>query len=674
MKTTKTLLFLLFLLFFNFIHASANVNYKKGIQVIQEENLLSAPLAVSYQWFFNGKKLSHTMREIKVMSAGTYTVVITDENGNQESHSSAIAFNQESEIYIIYIIGDSTAANWASGFYPLTGWGQVLRHFFTSSVVIENKALSARSAKSFYNDHWAPIREGLEPGDYVFIQFGINDANSDDPERYSDPFTTFQDYLTLFVEETQAKGAYPVLLTTVRRNAWNFTVPPTLYDAYHDYPVATRQLAGELQVPLIDLDQLSVPLMESLGPDYTGPFMYLVLDTAEYTAYPTGKTDNVHFQEMGAIEVARLVTESIADFGYDTVMNKLIPFIKPVYEVAVKTNFPEGAIITRTAGYPEGTPVTIKARLDPAYDLLEWQDESGNPVCNDDRYTFTMRNKALSFTAVLDDDPVPDCSGEYNGSAYIDDCGDCVEGNTGFLPCCITLHNDTFKIKSIASDLCLQELTIEGEEGTFIGLKPCLNDKAQEWIFTREGNSYMIRNLASDLFLFSGSLSLVTFLSTDDQEMFWRIEKSGEDTFCFSPEEKWEISIDIYGNSLEEGYYLWLSGRKESLYQRFAILKNDINNCSIYPDLCTAINVHETYPDNITIHPNPFSDQAFVSSNQDENAGYAFRLYDLKGNLLTSMERINTGKQFFGEGLPAGLYIAKIIGGEKVWTKKLIKK
>ena len=67
--------------------------------------------------------------------------------------------------------------------------------------------------------------------------------------------------------------------------------------------------------------------MEDLGPDYTGPFMYMFLDTAEYSNYPFGRIDEVHFQEMGAIEMARLVVEGIQAYSEDTVMNKLIPSI-----------------------------------------------------------------------------------------------------------------------------------------------------------------------------------------------------------------------------------------------------------------------------------------------------------------------------------------------------------
>ena len=82
----------------------------------------------------------------------------------------------------IYIIGDSTAANKQPKAYPETGWGMELQSFFKNSVVVDNRALNGRSTKSFLNENqWQPIIEKLQPGDYVFIEFGHNDEKIDKP-------------------------------------------------------------------------------------------------------------------------------------------------------------------------------------------------------------------------------------------------------------------------------------------------------------------------------------------------------------------------------------------------------------------------------------------------------------------------------------------------------------
>ena len=68
----------------------------------------------------------------------------------------------------------------------------------------------------------------------------------------------------------------------------------------------------------------------------------------------------------GAVEMARLVVESIEEYSEDTIMNKLIPHIKPRRRVGVSTNFPDETIFTRTASYPEGVQVTLKVNSSPA--------------------------------------------------------------------------------------------------------------------------------------------------------------------------------------------------------------------------------------------------------------------------------------------------------------------
>src|ERR1700687_1901965 len=76
----------------------------------------------------------------------------------------------------IHTIGDSTVAVWPSRYYPKTGWGQDLQFFFDSStVIIDDQAISGSSSKSFYDNNWGTVKDTLQAGDFVTIQFGIND-------------------------------------------------------------------------------------------------------------------------------------------------------------------------------------------------------------------------------------------------------------------------------------------------------------------------------------------------------------------------------------------------------------------------------------------------------------------------------------------------------------------
>ncbi len=652
----SSFLFICVMFFMQWEFSTASEPVTEGLYLNKQKHLLTAPSAKRYQWYYNNEMIQATGRNLKIIADGTYKVEMTDENGNMTVKSMMIRHGEDGEVYTVYVLGDSTVQDYSAGYYPRKGWGQVLQYFFDDNVKIINKGAGGTSALSFYRDLWGPIRDALQPGDYVLIQFGINDANSD-PLRHTEPFTTFQDYLTSFVNDTKSKGAIPVLVATLRRNAWNETIPPTLYPAYHDYPVATRQLAVTLGVPLIDLDEMTKPLMESLGPDYTGPFMYMRLDAGEYPNFPNGTADDVHFQEMGAIEMARLVVERISSLTADTSVSKLIPFIKPVKQVSVTSNFPDGAIFTRTAGYPEGLTVTVKARMNQGYGFVEWQDEQNEQLTTKELYSFTMDTTARTFHAVLDDDPQNlDCAGKNNGTAFIDSCGDCVGGTSGKLPCVVDLPDDTFKIKPYHSGLCVQELSGVTQQS-------CIDNLSQSWLFRKEGNSYTIQNVSSGLFLSAASLSSGTYLSTGSSPMLWRIELVSEGIYQLIPADNLSVAVDVYGAHTAAGTELLLYNRNSNNNQKYRII-------SVNPTGVNDVSVNR----NVRVAPNPFSDKAVISLSDGNSMPYDFILYNIDGTIVSRMENNTSEELVIGNGLINGIYTGQVIQGNGVWTVKLIKR
>ncbi len=209
----------------------------------------------------------------------------------------------------LYVIGDSTAAPYTPDRYPLTGWAQTLQdHFDRGKVVVADKAKSGRSSKSFLEEgSWAPVRDALKKGDYVFIQFGHNDSKQE-PERRTEPGTTYKQFLKIYVDDSRARGAFPVIVTPINRNAW--ADDRTLAEFHGAYPQAAREAARELQVPLIDLNALTKSLMESWGPDKSKG-LFMRLEKGEFPNFPDGATDNTHLQEKGAREICRLVAADI---------------------------------------------------------------------------------------------------------------------------------------------------------------------------------------------------------------------------------------------------------------------------------------------------------------------------------------------------------------------------
>ena len=207
----------------------------------------------------------------------------------------------------IYTIGDSTMANKKPDVYPETGWCQVLNQFFDSTVTIKNHGVNGRSSKSFIGEgRWQAILDSLQPGDYVFIQFGHNDEKDYDSTRYSAPFGLYSVNLEKFVVETRGKSAKPVLFTSIVRR--KFDGNGHLTNTHGDYPEATRQVAKRLNVPLVDLEKLTEEWISSLGDE---PSKVMFLWTEPDEKFPEGRKDDTHLSETGAKHVAQLAAEDM---------------------------------------------------------------------------------------------------------------------------------------------------------------------------------------------------------------------------------------------------------------------------------------------------------------------------------------------------------------------------
>ncbi len=212
----------------------------------------------------------------------------------------------------LYVIGDSTAAENPPDRYPRMGWAQVLRDYVDASrLCVLDKAKGGRSAKSFYEEgSWKPLYDALKAGDYVFIQFGHNDSKKSDPNRFTDPATSYRQYLKRYIEETRSKGACPILLTSIQRNAWE--PDKSLKDTHGGYPPAMRALSKELNVPLIDLHARTDRLFQRLGSEKTAS-LFMNLGKGISPNFPDGSVDNTHLQETGARAICRLVVDAIED-------------------------------------------------------------------------------------------------------------------------------------------------------------------------------------------------------------------------------------------------------------------------------------------------------------------------------------------------------------------------
>ena len=239
-----------------------------------------------------------------------------------------MSFNNEPD-FTVFMIGDSTMANKdTTGGKQERGWGMVLQQYFDSHVVVDNHAVNSRSTKSFINEgRWDKVLAKIKPGDYVFIQFGHNDEKPQ-PDRHTDPGTTFDDNLRKFVNETRSKGGIPVLFNAVvRRNfalkvqkndddeklrnldakqGKNVLEGDTLYDTHGDYRIAPANVAREMGVVFIDANTITHELEQGLGREASKK-LHMIFAPGEHPSLPKGRWDNTHYNIYGANQVAVLL-------------------------------------------------------------------------------------------------------------------------------------------------------------------------------------------------------------------------------------------------------------------------------------------------------------------------------------------------------------------------------
>ncbi|UPQ77445.1 rhamnogalacturonan acetylesterase [Chryseobacterium nepalense] len=210
----------------------------------------------------------------------------------------------------LFLIGDSTMANKENpDKNPEHGWGQVLNQFFTTGIEIQNHAMNGRSSKSFWTEgRWAAIEKQLKKGDFVIIQFGHNDQKVKDSTKFTNPYTQYRANLERYVKETRAKGAIPILMTSIVRR--NFNENGVLIDTHKEYPLVVRMVANDLNVPFVDMQLLTEQLEITYGPENSKK-LHLHFKEGEEPYYPKGKDDDTHLSKLGADLEAKLAADSL---------------------------------------------------------------------------------------------------------------------------------------------------------------------------------------------------------------------------------------------------------------------------------------------------------------------------------------------------------------------------
>ncbi|WKL57137.1 rhamnogalacturonan acetylesterase [Asticcacaulis sp. ZE23SCel15] len=160
----------------------------------------------------------------------------------------------------IVLVGDSTTA-------VVGGWGpSFCGYHLTSFTACVNLARGGRStfnyrAEGSWDIALAEMKSGGFAKTYVLIQFGHNDQPGK-PGRSTDLKTEFPQNLAAYVTEVRAAGAIPVLVTPLTRRGFK---DGKVENDLGPWAEATRAVAKEMNVPLVDLYARSQEAVQAMG-------------------------------------------------------------------------------------------------------------------------------------------------------------------------------------------------------------------------------------------------------------------------------------------------------------------------------------------------------------------------------------------------------------------------
>ena len=206
----------------------------------------------------------------------------------------------------VYLAGDSTVCDQKDE--PWATWGMMIPAFFGQGTAVANHAESGLALSSFVaHRRLEKILSTIKEGDFVLIQFGHNDQKETGPEAGADG--GYSKRLAAFIDAVHAKGAHPVVVTPVERRRFRDGKP---YGTLQDYAAAAKKVAAEKNVPVIDLNSMSLKFYEALGEEGSkNAFVHYQAYT--FPNQPQALKDDTHHNPYGGFELAKCVVQGIRE-------------------------------------------------------------------------------------------------------------------------------------------------------------------------------------------------------------------------------------------------------------------------------------------------------------------------------------------------------------------------
>ena len=231
---------------------------------------------------------------------------------------------------VLFLVGNSTmrTGTKGNGDNGQWGWGFFAHQYFDANrITVENQALGGTSSRTYYTQLWADVKKGIRPGDWVIIELGHNDNGPFDSGRCratikgtsakdslvvtlkegphkgeTETVYSYGEYMRRFVREARALGAHPILMSLTPRKRPNPSRDGEETSGWEPVRVAdtfggwAREVAEELNVPFVDLNEISVQKYDAMSSWKLNYHFYL---------------DNIHTSKFGAELNARSAAEGL---------------------------------------------------------------------------------------------------------------------------------------------------------------------------------------------------------------------------------------------------------------------------------------------------------------------------------------------------------------------------
>jgi sialate O-acetylesterase len=230
----------------------------------------------------------------------------------------------------LFIIGDSTVRNSTPG---QVGWGDPMKALFDAEKIhVENHAIGGRSSRTFISEgRWQLILGRLKPGDFVLMQFGHNDGGPFETGRArasikgigaetkdfvleatgkTETVMSFGAYMRTYIQQAQAKGATPIVVSLIPRNIWK---NGKMMRNDKDYALWACEVAAQTGAGYVNFNDVLAQEYEKIGQEKTKVF------------YVMG--DHTHTSGTGARFHARILARELRALSSPKLAAFLLPAV-----------------------------------------------------------------------------------------------------------------------------------------------------------------------------------------------------------------------------------------------------------------------------------------------------------------------------------------------------------